>query len=330
MKRDKLKSEGKKNATPFKLSSILDTIEHKIQKNSKWILGILILIWIISRISIFTSVEHTPLQVMYNWANSDNRFFNEWALKITAGDYIGQEPYHPYHSWHKEFAEYYLAKHPEKELEILSKFPQRDSSFIPGVKLWDEWYGGNTFHQEPFYPYLLALLYKLTGDGIYWMLALQCLFGIFSGILIWRISKFYFGNTAALIAGIIYSLCGIIIFQEVILLRTSWIVFFTLLNVYIIELAFRKNEWNYFLLSGTTLGLAYLVQSTFSLLLIFMFFIYLILHRKSISIKALLNNTCWIYSNVFTCDDQKLHGRSSLNKYIKYSGHYVPCYQCER
>jgi 4-amino-4-deoxy-L-arabinose transferase-like glycosyltransferase len=127
--------------------------------------------------------------------------------------------------------------------------------------LWDEWYGGNKYHQEPLYAYMLASLYALSGNGIYWMMLLQTLVGIFSGILLWLLARRFFDDTVALVAGLLYALCGIVLFQETLILRTSWSVFFALLTVWTLQSALDKRSKSAFLVCGLSIGLAFLLQS---------------------------------------------------------------------
>ncbi len=268
------------------IRSGLGSIDPWLQKKSIWIISILVVAWLVTRISLVNEVVNEPIQVLYLWDDSDNRFFDDWAKRIASGDVLGREAYHPYHSWHKEFAEYYFQKHPEKEQQILSANPNRDSTFVAGKVLWNEWYGGNTFHQEPLYPYLLALLYKITGNGVYWMLLLQCFIGILSGLLLWKITQKHFGHPVALIAGILYLLCGIILFQEIVLLRTTWTVFFTLVNIWTFDRAIDKRNWQSFFIAGLTIGLGFLMQSTISLFFIGILIIYGIQERKQLSLLS--------------------------------------------
>lgn len=242
--------------------------ENWVAKHTRWVLGLLVLLWAVERYQLFTAVADTPIRFLYLWNDSDNRFFDDWAKRIAYEDFWGRTPYHPYHTWHREFAEYYFQKHPDALAAYNAKAPSGDSTFVAGKALWNDWYGGVTLHQEPLYPYLLAAVYKLTGDGAYWMLVLQCLIGIVSGLLIWSITRRHFGNIAALFSGVLYFFAGIILFQEAVLLRTAWTVFFTLLNVWSFDRALIKKRDKDFALAGLTLGLGFLMQSTFSLLLI--------------------------------------------------------------
>jgi 4-amino-4-deoxy-L-arabinose transferase-like glycosyltransferase len=279
-------------STPSPKSTSALSLEQWLDHKKVWILALLFLVWGTSRYQLFDAVANDPIRFLYLWDDSDNRFFDDWAKRIAGGDLLGREAYHPYHTWHREFADYYFEQNPEKKQEILDARPNRDSTFVPGRVLWDRWYGGNTFHQEPFYPYLLALIYKMTGDGPYFMLVLQCFIGLLSGLLIWLITRKYFGNMAALLSGVLYLLAGIIVFQETVLLRTTWLVFFSLLNVWTFDRALERRTWQAFAVAGATLGIAYLFQSTFSLFLVGILAIYAFLERQRLPVLARNAGTC--------------------------------------
>ncbi len=249
-------------------------MEHWLRTHRFPVLGSLILFWMLIRLVMFNTVANGPLFEMYRWPASDNYFYDEWARELAAGDWLNRQSIHPYHGWHQEFADYYFKQHPEKLREIQSGNQSSDSTFIPGKVLWNEWYGGNTYHQEPLYAYVLAMLYALTGQGAYWMLLLQIFLGTVSGVLLWRIACRHFGDTVGLITGLLYLFCGIVLFQEMLLLRTSWIVFFVLATIYIFDNALIKGTKTAFFKSGLVIGLAFLLQSVFVLFLVGVLAIY--------------------------------------------------------
>ncbi len=232
------------------------------------VIGCLIFSWVAIRVFMFGTVANGPLYHMYKWQASDNCFFDEWARALANGDWLNRQPIHPYHDWHQEFAATYFKQHPEKLKQILESSPHRDSTFIAGKALWNEWYGGNTYHQEPLYPYLLAVFYFLTGNGVWWMMVLQSLLGIVSGVLLWLIARRHFDDTIALLTGLLYLFCGVILFQEALILRSSLSVFFTLLTIWTFDRALEKRTGFAFLISGLTIGAAYTLQSVFLIFLL--------------------------------------------------------------
>ncbi len=260
---------------------LTETWNQKLGHRPYRVLAGLIVLWIVVRIFLFSSVLGSPLYQMYRWQESDSNFFDTQARSLAAGDWLNRQPLHPYHGWHEEMANSYFSIHPDKLNDILVAHPGRDSKFQPGKALWDEWYGGNTYHQEPLYAYILAFLYVLTGNGAYWMLVLQGLLGIGSGVLLWLLARRYFDNTIALLTGLLYALCGIVLFQEVLLLRTTWAIFFALLTVWTWQRALDRGTTSAFLISGITMGFAFLLQSIFVLYLLGALVVYLVQERKT-------------------------------------------------
>jgi 4-amino-4-deoxy-L-arabinose transferase-like glycosyltransferase len=257
----------------------LEQLNHWLGKKKYWVIGTLIFILALIRISLFDTVANGPLYKMYSWQESDSYFFDEQARTLVAGDWLSSKPLHPYHGWHRDFAATYFKQHPDKLNQILAASPVRDTTFA-GKQLWNEWYGGNTYHQEPLYAYMLAILYAITGNGVYWMMILQALIGIASGLLLWFIARRFFDDTVAAVTGLLYALSGIILFQETLILRTSWSVFFTLLTVLLFQRALDRGTKSAFFISGIAIGLAYLLQSFFVLFLIGAIAIYFARERK--------------------------------------------------
>ncbi|MBK9338458.1 MAG: glycosyltransferase family 39 protein [Lewinellaceae bacterium] len=271
-----------------------ERLTHWLQTNRYKVVAGLAALWIVVRVVYFVSVAHSPLFQLYRWNESDSHFFDQWARTLAAGDWLNREPLHPYHGWHRSMAEHHFKQHPEDLSRLLAANPNRDTSFIPGKALWNEWYGGNRYHQEPLYPYLLAVLYALTGNGVYWMLVLQILVGVLSGFLLWWLARKFFGDTVAVVTGLLYAFCGIILFQELLLLRTSWSVFFALLTLAVFQRARTNPSKLVFLVTGITIGLAFLLQSYFVLFLIGAIAVYAVQERKLSAV--FLQNTALLLS----------------------------------
>ena len=80
---------------------------------------------------------------------SDMETFHRWALSIVNGDWLGRGDFHPFHPW---------------------------QSAVAAKEQWARWYG-HVYHQEPFYPYLIALVYLLAPREPASMILLQLLLG---------------------------------------------------------------------------------------------------------------------------------------------------------
>jgi 4-amino-4-deoxy-L-arabinose transferase-like glycosyltransferase len=213
----------------------------------------------------FAELNDGPLIGLHRWEASDMNFFDLWAREVEAGDWLTDKSLHPHLPWHRDIAKDYLEKYPQEKAELaLMKGPDGkpvDASRI----LWDRWYGGKRFHQEPLYPYLLALTYKVFGPDVRWVFAWQLLLGTLSNVLVYLIARRYFGLVAAAVAGLLVTLCSPLVFFEMVLLRSSLITFTGLLLVYLTEVALERRSWKWWMLLGTVLGLAILAKLTFAL-----------------------------------------------------------------
>jgi hypothetical protein len=103
---------------------------------------------------------------MHKNPDLDMNFFDLWGDRIAHGDFLTDTVLHPYHYWHKEATDY-LGK-----------------SEAEGKAMWNEWYGGKTYHQEPLYAQILGICKMIAGDGHMLIFILQILSSLFS---IWMI-----------------------------------------------------------------------------------------------------------------------------------------------
>lgn len=213
----------------------------------------------------FAELNDGPLIGLHRWEASDMNFFDLWAHEVEAGDWLTDKSLHPHLQWHRDVAEDYLEKYPAEKAELaLMQGP--DGKPVDAFRvLWDRWYGGKRFHQEPLYPYLLALTYKVFGPDVRWVFVWQLLLGTLSNVLVYLIARRYFGLVAAAVAGLLIALCSPVVFYEMVLLRSSLITFTGLLLVYLTEVAFERRALKWWLLLGTVLGLAIVTKSTFAL-----------------------------------------------------------------
>ena len=192
---------------------------------------------------------------------SDMAVFEDWAKTIAEGDYLTDRSLHPLHNWHREVAARYLRKHPNEIdgaiLDVLS--PQRQGEEFK--KLWDKWYGGKRFHQEPLYPYLLALVRWGMGIDPIIVHALQMLVGIASLFLLCSVTRIYFGEHSALLATGLAALCAPFVFFELYTLRATWIVFASLVLLRAAEATRRAGSPRSWLLFGICTGLVFTLKA---------------------------------------------------------------------
>ncbi|MGB2696263.1 MAG: glycosyltransferase family 39 protein, partial [Candidatus Zixiibacteriota bacterium] len=74
------------------------------------------------------------------------------------------------------------------------------------------WFGSSIFFRAPFYPYFLALVYKLFGHGYFIPRLIQHVVGSFSCILVYLLAKKLYNRTTAIISSLIAATYGILIY----------------------------------------------------------------------------------------------------------------------
>jgi len=122
------------------------------------------------------------------------------------------------------------------------------------------------FYQSPFYPYLLALVYKLFGPHPMLVLWLQAAAGATSCVMMLRATARLFGAKAGLWAGLMAAFYRPFLFQGVFFLKETWLIL--ALSLFVLALLRLEDEgrrrdafW-----SGLTLGLAALSKGNVLLL----------------------------------------------------------------
>lgn len=193
-------------------------VERWLASRSYSLLAVLVLFAVVVRIVYVAQFRHSPCQEWHRWPDSDMAFFVEWSEYLSAGDWLQNRPWHAYHSWHDELASKYFA--------TVADPPVFPASVEFKRALWNRWYGEKRYHQEPLYPYGLALLMRFGSRevAVWLMYCLQLAAGVISLVLIWDITRRAWGETAALAAGVLASLSPNLLYLDLVLLRESWIV----------------------------------------------------------------------------------------------------------
>ncbi len=243
----------------------LNQSKWQISQYYRLILIVLILASVLVRITYFIQINNSPNVWQHRWEESDMNFFDLWAREIATGDWLTNQALHPYHTWKKMVADIYFRMHPNqaKILEQQNQLSRED--FDTGHALWNQWYGNKQFHQEPLYPYLIALTYKILGFDVRWVFAWQAILGTLSNVLIFLIARHYFNDLVATITGFCALLYSPLLFYEMVLLRTTLITFTGLALIYLVHIAIKRNNWRWYFGIGIAFGIALLVKSTFLL-----------------------------------------------------------------
>ena len=218
------------------------------------------------RVVYFDELNRGPLVHQHRWDQSDMHFFDLWARKLSSGDSLMDRPFHSFFEWHESVGKAFLREYPEESSAILERYEpvgtDDDSGSAKARVLWDHWYGGKRLHQGPLYPYLIAFTYRIFGSDVRWVFAWQLALGALGNVLLYLVTRRYFGDTVGALAGLLAVLCGPVLFYEMVLLRSSLVTFLGLLLVFVTALAFERNTWAWWLLTGVVFGLALLLKTT--------------------------------------------------------------------
>jgi 4-amino-4-deoxy-L-arabinose transferase-like glycosyltransferase len=304
-KKRHIKTSAQADASPAEPSSVLHRLDDWLADKHLLILAILATASLAIRIAYFTEVSRGPLIVLHRWDQSDMYYFDSWARDIVAGGWLSRNIMPPMHLWHFDLAKEYFQNHPEEYARLseaakggieayFTKHPKPtvflkeiDSAQIgpdvspqsPAVTrlkelivasalLWNEWMGKNRFYQEPLYPYLIALTYKIVGADARFVFVWQLALGIASNLLIYLIARRHFGQTAGVAAGLLAVLCSPLLYFELALLRETLIVFTGLLLVWLAGEAAQRNSTRWWLVTGAAMGLSLTLKSHFAVLLL--------------------------------------------------------------
>lgn len=206
-----------------------------------------------------------PLQRMHEAKNSDMQFFEASAVEICSGDVLLNQELHPLHDWHRLVGEQALSRlHGTAWMGSAGE----DEHTAEIRKLWDRWYGGKRFHQEPLYAYFIAMIYAVMGQQVLAVYVIQSLLGLCSIVLLYLIALEIFGKRAAGYSALLAVLFAPMLFFEGVLLRATLISFAGVGLVYLMLWALRGENFRKWALVGFACGAAMLLKTTFVLFLI--------------------------------------------------------------
>ena len=208
----------------------------------------------------FVQLDATPFMHLERWTQTDMHYYDGWARQIAAGDWLTAKVPMPMHRWHHEVAQAYFAAHPEMRAALAGDGGDADA------RIWARWMGAPRFYQDPLYPYLIAVVYRFVSADVRAVLALQLAAGVLTVLLIWSLARSHFGESAAACAAILAVLCAPLMFYELLLLRDSLIAGAGLAVVWIADRAIATGRRRWFLALGLSLGLGYLLKSSFLVL----------------------------------------------------------------
>jgi len=254
-------SRGPRGPLPPPLSAL----SRWLKDHQRLVLALLVAASLLVRAGYFLELSRGPCRWQHLWDQSDMNFFDTWARDIAGGDWLTNKSLHPLHDWHRFHAQEYFRLHPEAAAALAGATLADGTPADATRVLWDRWLGGKTFQQEPLYPYLVALTYKVFGADVRWVFLWQLLLGVAIVVLVYLLARRYFGELVAAVAGFLAVMCGPLLYYDLLLLRSTLITFMGLTLVYLSDLALARGTWRWWLVLGLVGGLAVSLMSTFIL-----------------------------------------------------------------
>ena len=250
------------------LQRFIQQLEAWLTKRHLIIVACIILISLIFRIIYFNQISHSPLINFHHWSESDMNFFDSWGEYLAEEDWLADTSFHPHHSWHQEIAELYFQDHTVEYQTYIDSIQNSNIKLSPEKLLLNRWFGEKKYHQEPLYAYTLAATYAIGGKEIKTVYIWQMILGIFSIILIYLITRRYFGEIPGLLAAFIATFYGPMLFYEGVLLRTTAVTFSGLLLIYLFDKALTGTKLKRWLILGVISGAVFLLKGPFLLFII--------------------------------------------------------------
>jgi 4-amino-4-deoxy-L-arabinose transferase-like glycosyltransferase len=258
-----------------------------------WVILTLLLVSLLIRIAYFAEIIKGPCYKQHLWDQSDMNFFHSWAQQLVDGDWLINKPLHPYHNWHERVADNYFRSYRERHATLHRNSLPLQVDMEAKRQLWNRWYGGTRYHQEPLYPYVVAVIYRLFGVRVAWVFLFQLSIGIASVFLIYDITMRLFDSRVAAIAGTLAVLCGPLLFFEMVLLRSTLISFFGLFFVWLILNVQNAESALSWVRIGLFFGISVLLKSTFLIFLAGIIAYLIFRHRHSVK-RALIYSSALI------------------------------------
>jgi hypothetical protein len=138
-----------------------------------WRRGVVFFIAALIRLLYWTEIRPTALDRWHLWDQSDMHTYIEQGRRIAEGDWLGREPFHPWHLWQRRI--------PEEQ--------------------WLAWYPARSFHQAPAYSYLTAVTGVLGSRAVPAIKLIQILLGAMTAVGLHEIARKLGGPAAGWIAG---------------------------------------------------------------------------------------------------------------------------------
>jgi hypothetical protein len=254
---------AKKAVSGLKSQSLKEKADLWCGKNRLWIIMSVIILSLVLRIVYYHQCSGTCFIHEHTNQESDMSFFHLGAQKVANGDLLSKTVYHPQHKWMEWVADRYFQSNPDELAQFKTEIGDDTVQRSPTMLLWNHWYGEKNFQQEPLYSYFVAMNYILFGRDVRWVFCFQLLLGVITNVLIFVVTRRYFGDLAAAISGYLAVFCGPLMFYEMVLLRSTLAVFLGILLIWLTGGAIRRNSIVMWIAVGFVAGLTLMVHAFF-------------------------------------------------------------------
>ena len=226
------------------------------------VLAVILAVSAAERAVYFREIQAGPLLWQHLWTQTDMSYYDAWARQIVAGDGLSRRVEPPLHFWHQKIAVDYFHEHPQ---DPLAPPAGRGTVDISNVRaLWNRWCGGGRFYQDPLYPYLLALTYRIAGPDVRAAFLWQLAAGVLGNILLWLLARDAFGDSVAAVTALLALLYAPTLFYEMILLRDSLVVCAGLALAFLAGRQMARGTPRGWLVLGLACGVAVSLKSHFA------------------------------------------------------------------
>lgn len=159
------------------------------------------------------------------------------------------------------------------------------------------WIGQNVFYQSPFYPYFLALIYKIGGLNIVVVRYIQIIMNSITCVLFYVLGKKICGNKLGVIASLISVFYSQYIFFTPMLLKPTLYIFFESLLILLLFTGVFEKKPPAIFMSGLLFGIMTLVREN-TLIVIMFFSIWFIYYLIKHSPKKTIAYICLFWAGI--------------------------------
>ena len=132
------------------------------------------------------------------------------------------------------------------------------------------WFGSNVFFMSPFYPYFIAVFYKIFGESVLLIRIIQVLISSINIFIIYLIGRELFNKTIGYAAAVIAAFYSMFIFYSGLLLSETIQIFtVSVLVYYLITTIQKKLEKDWFWV-GLLLGICAIIRANILLFILFL------------------------------------------------------------